>query len=180
MRPTTGAAYTDGRGMFRPVEVRVERGSRIAGERVVRADVCVVGTGAGGAPVAKELAEGGMRVVMLEEGERFTADDMTARPSEMTTRLYRDAAQTVTAGNMPIMLPLGRTVGGSTTVNSGTCFRTPAAVLEMWGERFGLEELSAEALEQEGRDAGLNPLPARRVPETADHVGSTVVLLEVA
>ena len=77
----------------------------------MRADACVIGTGAGGAPVAKELAEGGLRVVMLEEGERFTPDDMTARPGEMTTRLYRDAGQTTTIGNVPIMLPLG-TGGG--------------------------------------------------------------------
>ena len=54
--------------MFAPSEERVEDGRRITGERVVRADVCVIGTGAGGAPVAKELAEGGMRVAMLEEG----------------------------------------------------------------------------------------------------------------
>jgi choline dehydrogenase-like flavoprotein len=147
VRPTTGEAYTDGRGMFRPAEVRVERGSRIAGERVVRADACVIGTGAGGAPVAKELAEGGMRVVMLEEGERFTPDDMTARPGEMTTRLYRDAGQTVTAGNVPIMLPLGKAVGGTTLVNSGTCFRTPPGVLALWRERHGLEQLTPRALD---------------------------------
>ena len=71
-RPTaTRAARTA------PRELRVERGERIAGERRVRADVCVIGSGAGGAPVAKELAEGGMRVVMLEEGARFTTDDFT-------------------------------------------------------------------------------------------------------
>jgi choline dehydrogenase-like flavoprotein len=147
VRSTTGEAYTDGRGMFRPEEVRIERGSRIAGERVVRADACVIGTGAGGAPVAKELAEGGMRVVMLEEGERFTPDEMTARPGEMTTVLYRDAGQTVTAGNVPITLPLGKTIGGTTLVNSGTCFRTPRAVLELWAERFGLEQLTPESLD---------------------------------
>ena len=63
----------------------------------MRADVCVIGTGAGGAPVAKELAEGGMRVVMLEEGPHWRADDLTARPRDMTTLLYRDAGQTMTA-----------------------------------------------------------------------------------
>jgi choline dehydrogenase-like flavoprotein len=125
----------------------VEHGSRIAGERVVRADACVIGTGAGGAPVAKELAQAGMRVVMLEEGERFTTDDFTARPREMTIRLYRDAGQLATVGNVPIVLPLGKTVGGSTTVNSGTCFRTPPSVLELWAERFGLEELAPPALD---------------------------------
>ena len=35
---------------------------------VVRADVAVIGSGAGGAVVAKELAEAGARVVLLEEG----------------------------------------------------------------------------------------------------------------
>ncbi len=147
MRATTGAAYTDGRGAFLPRTERIERGATIRGERRVRVDACVIGTGAGGAPVAKELAEGGMRVVMLEEGERFTTDDFTARPREMTARLYRDAGQVATTGNVPIVLPLGSGVGGTTLVNSGTCFRTPAPVLEMWRERFGLEELSTAELD---------------------------------
>jgi choline dehydrogenase-like flavoprotein len=147
VRPTTGAAYTDGRGAFVPSVERIERGSRIAGERMVRADACVIGTGAGGAPVAKELAEGGMRVVMLEEGERFGADDFTARPREMTPLLYRDAGQIATVGNVPIGLPLGRTVGGTTLVNSGTCFRTPDHVLERWQFEFGLGQLTSEVLD---------------------------------
>ena len=41
------------------------------------ADAVVVGTGAGGAAVAAELAGGGMGVVMLEEGERH--DDAPSR-----------------------------------------------------------------------------------------------------
>ena len=147
VRPTTGDAYTDGRGAYRPRVERIERGRAIRGERRVKADACVIGTGAGGAPVAKELAEGGMRVVMLEEGERFTPDEFTARPREMTARLYRDAGQITTTGNVPIVMPLGSGVGGTTLVNSGTCFRTPAPVLEMWRERFGLDELSAGELD---------------------------------
>jgi choline dehydrogenase-like flavoprotein len=147
IRATTGAAYTDGHGMTLPRVERIERGNAIAGERVVRADVCVIGTGAGGAPVAKELAEGGMRVVMLEEGERFTTDDFTARPGEMIARLYRDGGQGVTMGNTPIVLPLGRSVGGTTLVNSGTCFRTPPQVLRRWAERFGLEQLTPKELD---------------------------------
>jgi choline dehydrogenase-like flavoprotein len=147
VRPTTGSAYTDGHGAFRPREQRIEPGSKIRGERRIRVDACVIGTGAGGAPVAKELAEGGMRVAMLEEGEQFTTDDFTARPREMTARLYRDAGQTTTVGNVPIVMPLGSAVGGTTLVNSGTCFRTPAPVLDMWRERFGLEELSAAELD---------------------------------
>jgi choline dehydrogenase-like flavoprotein len=141
-RPTGDRAYRDGHSAFVPTEERIERGARIVGERSVKADACVIGTGAGGAPVAKELAEAGLRVAMVEEGERFTTDDVTARPRDMTATLYRDAGQVTTLGNPPILLPLGRSVGGTTLVNSGTCFRTPAAVLEMWAREFGLEALT--------------------------------------
>jgi choline dehydrogenase-like flavoprotein len=147
MRPTGAAAYSDGRGAFLPRVERVEDGRSIQGERIVRADAVVIGTGAGGAPVAKELAEGGMRVVMLEEGPRHTTDDLTARPREMTARLYRDAGQQATLGNVPILLPLGKAVGGTTLVNSGTCFRTPAPVLELWAREFGLEALTPDELD---------------------------------
>jgi choline dehydrogenase-like flavoprotein len=147
VRATTGAAYTDGRVDNRPRTERIERGRDIRELRKLRADVCVIGTGAGGAPVAKELAEGGMRVVMLEEGERFAAERLNARPREMTALLYRDAGQVATIGNAPVVLPLASSVGGTTLVNSGTCFRTPGAVLDSWRERFGLEALTPEALD---------------------------------
>ena len=146
-RATTGAAYTDGRGAFRPSVERLRDGASIRGTHRVQVDAVIVGAGAGGAVVAKELAEGGMSVAMIEEGERFLADRFTARPSQMTSLLYRDAGQTFTIGNVPIGLPLGRGVGGTSLVNSGTCFRTPPAVLEMWARRFGLEQLTAPSLD---------------------------------
>jgi choline dehydrogenase-like flavoprotein len=147
-RPTVGESlYTDGTTAFRPTVERVEDGAAVSTSRTIRVDACVIGTGAGGAPVAKELAEGGMSVAMLEEGRRYTTDDFTARPRDMMVELYRDAGQTATLGNTPIVLPMGKTVGGTTLVNSGTSFRTPRPVLEMWGERFGLDALSAEELD---------------------------------
>lgn len=139
VRPTTGDAYRDGTGAVLPVEVRVTGGAAITGEHRVRTDVCVIGTGAGGAIAAKELAEGGLGVVMLEEGDHHTVDSFTARPREMMGRLYRDAGQTATVGNAPILLPQGRAVGGTTLINSGTCFRTPAPVLASWERDFGIE-----------------------------------------
>jgi choline dehydrogenase-like flavoprotein len=99
----------------------------------------VVGAGAGGAVVGAELAEGGARVVMLEQGRHHDPDGFTARPPEMLARLYRDSGQTVTLGSPPILLLVGRGVGGTTLVNSGTCFRTPSHVLERWCHEFGLE-----------------------------------------
>jgi choline dehydrogenase-like flavoprotein len=146
VRATTGDVYREP-WTYKPREVRVVDGASIAADRTVRADVCVIGTGAGGAPLAKELAEGGMSVVMLESGPRYTTDDFNARPREMTSKLYRDAGQTVTFGNVPIMLPLGEGIAGTTLVNSGTCFRTPDVILESWGDRFGLDAMSSDELD---------------------------------
>jgi choline dehydrogenase-like flavoprotein len=113
----------------------------------VVADVCVIGAGAGGAVVAAELAEGGARVVLLEQGGRHDPADFTAHPPEMLARLYRDGGQTVTLGSPPVLLPLGRGLGGTTVVNSGTCFRTPPRVLDRWVREFGLDGFDAAALD---------------------------------
>lgn len=118
--------------------------NRAGGARIIEADVCVIGAGAGGAVAAAELAEGGASVVVLEQGPRHDADRFSARPLEMLARLYRDGGQTTTLGTPPILLPLGRGLGGTTLVNSGTCFRTPPAVLERWRREFGLEALADE------------------------------------
>ena len=116
-----------------------DRGGRRGSSETIDADFCVVGAGAGGAVVAAELAEGGARVVVLEQGPLHDADELTARPPQMLARLYRDGGQSMTLGSPPVLLPLGRGVGGTTLVNSGTCFRTPPSVLERWAREFGLE-----------------------------------------
>jgi choline dehydrogenase-like flavoprotein len=105
----------------------------------IETDVCVIGAGAGGAVAAAELAEGGAQVVVLEQGHHHDPDDFTARPLQMLARLYRDGGQTITLGNPPVLLLLGRGLGGTTLVNSGTCFRTPDHVLERWRCEHGLE-----------------------------------------
>jgi choline dehydrogenase-like flavoprotein len=113
--------------------------SRRRSGEVIHADFCVIGAGAGGAVAAAELAEGGASVVVLEQGPAHDPDGFTARVPEMMGRLYRDGGQSATVGAPPILLPLGRGLGGTTLVNSGTCFRTPAPVLERWATEFGLE-----------------------------------------
>ncbi len=122
-------------------------GARISGERHVRADVCIVGSGAGGAPVARALAEAGQRVVVLEDGQAFAQHELTARPRDMTALLYRDAGQSATAGTPTIMLPTGRAVGGTTLVNSGTCLRVPAAIQDRWASELGLAALGRGTLD---------------------------------
>lgn len=111
----------------------------MSSKQTLHADVCVIGAGAGGAVAAAELAEGGLDVLVLEQGHRHDPDHFTARPPQMLAQLYRDGGQTLTVGTPPIMLPLGSGLGGTTLVNSGTCFRTPARVLSRWRDEFGLD-----------------------------------------
>jgi choline dehydrogenase-like flavoprotein len=112
----------------------------------VDCDVAVIGSGAGGAVIAKELAEMGHSVVVVEEGGYFTRKDFRCRPVESMLLMYRDRGQTFTLGRPICILPLGKTVGGTTTINSGTCLRIPPKVLKDWQDNYGLKELGEEEL----------------------------------
>jgi choline dehydrogenase-like flavoprotein len=101
-------------------------------------DVVIVGSGAGGAVAAATLAEAGLDVIVLEAGEGFNRDSYPQEPLEAIARLYRDGGLTIAEGRPPIPVPVARTVGGTTVVNSGTCFRAPGPVLEEWSRRFGI------------------------------------------
>lgn len=111
----------------------------------IECDVVVVGTGAGGAPVAAELAARGYAVLLLEEGDHHDRAAFNGRPIEMMNKLYRSAGLTMSYGNTAIPIPVGRAVGGTTLVNSGTCFRPPADVLRGWAAD-GLVDLAPEKL----------------------------------
>ncbi|MGN6662756.1 MAG: GMC family oxidoreductase N-terminal domain-containing protein [Solirubrobacterales bacterium] len=116
-------------------------------------DVAIVGSGAGGAVAAAALAEAGLDVLVLEAGDHFDRDSYPADRLEAIARLYRDAGLTIAEGRPAIPVPVAKAVGGTTVINSGTCFRAPRPVLESWRTRYGvswagdLDEDYAEAEE---------------------------------
>ena len=113
-------------------------------QQLLECDVVVIGTGAGGGAVAATLAEAGLGVLMVEEGRYHRRPSFAGSPQTRLSRFWRDAGMCMTVGNLPLMVPVGKMVGGSTAINSGTCFRTPAAVLKEWRAE-GLPEDFEEA-----------------------------------
>jgi len=110
-----------------------------------RADVCVIGSGGGGAVAAAELAEAGLSVVVLEQGHHWTSRDFTQREEEMLPRLFEEAGQRQTVDGGVLVLQ-GRNVGGSSVHNLCYAFRTPPEILALWRDEHGLPELSEAAL----------------------------------
>ncbi len=108
---------------------------------VIKADLCVVGAGAGGAMVAMTAAEAGMKVVVLEAGAFITPGEMNQREEEMVPRLFWESGAQKTH-DRGVWIHQGKGVGGSTLHNLNLCKRIPNAILESWHTRRGLSALS--------------------------------------
>ena len=139
-------------------------------DEVEHCDVVIVGSGAGGAAAARMVAECGLSVIVIEQGDYHDASSYPSDPLEALVTLYRDGGLTVCEGRPPIPLPLGRCVGGTTVINSGSCFRTPDDVLAQWRDEHGIDwaadlEQEFEALE---RDLHVTPVDPKRAGRNAE------------
>lgn len=135
--------------------------------RELGADVAIIGSGAGGAVVAKELAELGYKVIIIEEGRYFTREDFNLNPMDSTLKMYRQAGQNVAYGIPLFLLPLGCTVGGTTTINSGTCLRMPHRILKRWQLGHGLTDIDETELDLLYKTVEEYLFVKRADPETA-------------
>lgn len=134
-----------------PVRAGLERGWRVLGgphaplPQRIDCDVAIVGSGAGAGITAELLTRAGLRVVLVEEGPLKSSTDFHQRESEAYPALYQESAARKTA-DKAINILQGRCVGGSTTVNWTSSFRTPPATLAYWREHFDLGDMTVEAL----------------------------------
>ena len=108
-------------------------------------DVCVIGSGAGGAVTAKELAQAGLSVVVLEAGENHDSTTFSRHTPEMLLRLFWDGGMRTTRDGS-VLISQGRGVGGSTVHNLCYAVRTPDPILERWETEFGIQDLSPSDL----------------------------------
>ncbi len=105
----------------------------------IDADCVVIGSGAGGAAFAYEMAKQGKAVVILEEGHYFKRQDLKGLAAEMMRKLYQNSGIQFSLSNSALWIPTGKCVGGTTFINSGTCIRTPKEVLDRWKNQLGLD-----------------------------------------
>ncbi len=111
--------------------------AKLSADLTLEADVAIVGTGAGGGTAAEILSDAGLNVVLIEEGPLVTSSDFRMRESEAYPQLYQESASRKTR-DKAINILQGRCVGGSTTVNWTSSFRTPPATLDYWAREFGI------------------------------------------
>ncbi len=106
------------------------------------ADVCVVGSGAGGAVAACELAEAGHTVVLVEDGSYLRGEDYVQREEVMYPRLYREGGTKATA-DYTVLVSQGRAVGGSTAPSFCLCVRPPRPLLALLGDASSVSPVSS-------------------------------------
>ncbi|MCR5885186.1 GMC family oxidoreductase [Rhizobacter sp. J219] len=134
---------TSGTHIPDPIRAGLQRGWRVLGgthgrlPAQITCDVAIVGSGAGAGITAELLTQAGLQVVLVEEGPLKSSSDFRQLESEAYPSLYQESAGRKTA-DKAINILQGRCVGGSTTVNWTSSFRTPAATLQHWQQHFGL------------------------------------------
>ncbi|MFW5968741.1 MAG: GMC family oxidoreductase N-terminal domain-containing protein, partial [Persicimonas sp.] len=116
-----------------PLDGRIEPG--VLPTDQTEFDVIVIGSGAGGAPVAAKLAEEGSSVAIVEKGGMV-------RPEKAHVALekyYVNQGLVGAAIGTPVVVMAAESIGGTTSVNSGTSLRPAPEQLEVWDEKLGTD-----------------------------------------
>ncbi|MGE5344404.1 MAG: GMC family oxidoreductase N-terminal domain-containing protein [Acidithiobacillales bacterium] len=109
-------------------------------------DVCVIGSGAGGAVTAARLAEAGRNVLLVEEGPWVSPKDHPVRDDRALALLYRnsglkpawpEAGRIFRKHGVSFITVLqGRVVGGGPTVNNAIHLPIDKARWQEWRDEF--------------------------------------------
>lgn len=109
-------------------------------------DVIIIGSGSGGAMAAKVLASKGQKVLIVEEGPLMLTHEFDMLESTAYPKLYQESAARLTK-DKGIKILQGKNVGGGTTVNWTSSFRTPDRTLNWWRDAHGVKGADPESME---------------------------------
>ncbi len=122
------------------------------------ADVCVIGSGAGGGVIAAECSKAGKSVLVLEMGAYSNESDFKQLELPGYLELYYGGGLAATeSGSIAILA--GQTLGGGTVINYMNCVRTPDSVLSEWAGH-GLDGLDDPSFVSEHMEAVLERIGA--------------------
>ena len=138
--------------------------SKQAPPETITAEVCIIGSGCGGATAARLLAEAGHDVVVLEEGRDLVGVERTQRDGPMYDQLYMDRGGRA-SHDLSVSVMQGRVLGGGGVINSCDVVPIPEGVLHHWATKYGLEDFAPEQFKRFEDDA-LRDLSASRIPES--------------
>ena len=129
-------------------------GPTIPGEREeYDADVCVIGSGAGGAVIAGRVADAGYRVVVLEAGDWFPDLAYPRVEKEAHDRLFLGRG-VVTTADTSIAFLAGEAVGGSTAINWLTCLPPRPEARKEWADSGGMVDVTTPAFDRTLAEVG--------------------------
>jgi choline dehydrogenase-like flavoprotein len=114
--------------------------------RVVDTDVLVIGSGPGGATTAALLAEAGLDVLLVEEGDHHAVDSTPDHSIEQMDQKWRNGGLTKALGDPGVSYIEGRCVGGASESNAGLYHPPFPDGLEAWAETHQLPDFGADAL----------------------------------
>ncbi len=120
-------------------------GREIVNDLNLEFDVVVIGSGSGGAMAAKVLSDRGYKVFIAEEGPLKLTSEFKMRESKAYPELYQESAGRLTK-DKGIKILQGRNVGGGTTINWTTSFKTPKRSLDWWIDRWKVSGCTTEEM----------------------------------
>jgi choline dehydrogenase-like flavoprotein len=125
-----------------PKTIAIEQ---LEGPTTMQADVCVIGSGAGGSVIAAELQAAGLQVVVLERASYRNEADFRQLELVGASELYlRGGLFWSEQGTIGLLA--GATLGGGTVINSMVCLRPPAEIRAEWAA-LGLDGLDGTAFD---------------------------------
>jgi acetylornithine/succinyldiaminopimelate/putrescine aminotransferase/choline dehydrogenase-like flavoprotein len=116
------------------------------GDIVERCDYLVIGSGPGGAIAARELAQTGKRVLVLEGGPVARREEFTDDAGKSLARWYYEGGTRTALGNVIMPTLQARCLGGGSVFNSAICLRATEDCLDKWQTDHGVEGVSPAEL----------------------------------
>jgi choline dehydrogenase-like flavoprotein len=134
-------------------------------DRTLDFDIVIIGSGAGGGTIAKELSQlcpRGAKIALLDWGGRFEKHDNTRREFEMAGKYYFANGGFQTA-SQDMTLAFCKAIGGTTNVYTGVTFEPPQSVLEKWNVPGLTRQELQPRLDKYSRENNVHLLPPEQI-----------------